>query len=70
MRQAPDTIPSGGVASTRGVAKSRVELAPFNLESTYGSVKPANKPDDFERISKQEKEAKAENTLREMSVHY
>ena len=51
------TIEDGGV---------RLEAAPFSLESAYGSVKPIEKPEDFDRISREIKGAKAEQTVREL----
>ena len=38
----------------------------FSLESAYGSVKPSATPEDFDRISQNAKDAKAEETLREL----
>ncbi|MCY4612547.1 MAG: type II toxin-antitoxin system PrlF family antitoxin [Nitrospira sp.] len=49
------TIEDGGV---------RLAPAPFSLESAYGSVKPVEKPENFEEISRAAKEAKAEKTVR------
>ncbi len=40
--------------------------ASFTLESAYGSVKPSHRPEDFKKISRAVKEAKAEDTLRKM----
>lgn len=51
------TIEDGGV---------RLESAPFSLESAYGSVKPVGKPEDFVKISREVKDAKAEKTAREL----
>ena len=51
------TIEDGGV---------RLESAPFSLESVYGSVKPVGKPEDFVKISREVKDAKAEKTAREL----
>ena len=51
------TIEDGGV---------RLESAPFSLESAYGSVKPVEKPEDFDKISLEVKDAKAEKTAREL----
>ena len=47
------TIEDGGV---------RLAPVPFSLESAYGSVKPVEKPENFEEISRAAKEAKAEKT--------
>ena len=38
----------------------------FTLESAYGSVKPSQRPEEFEEISQVAKEAKAEKTLRKL----
>ena len=47
---------------------NEVRLAPasFTLESAYGSVKPSQRPEDFEKLSRAAKEAKAERTLRKL----
>ena len=51
------------------IEDGEVRLAPasFSLESAYGSVKPSNKPEDFDEVSRTAKEAKAEKTARELS---
>ena len=45
----------------------RLAAASFDLESAYGSVKPSNSPEDFQRVSRIAKDAKAEETARELS---
>ena len=45
----------------------RLAPAPFSLESAYGSVKPVEKPENFEEISRAAKEAKAEKTVRALN---
>lgn len=45
----------------------RLAAVPFSLESAYGSVKPSNRPEDFETISRNAKDGKAEETARELS---
>jgi antitoxin PrlF len=47
------------------IEDGQVRLAPakFTLETAYGSVKPLNRPEDFEAIKEQ---ALAENAEREM----
>ncbi len=40
--------------------------AAFSLESAYGSVKPSANPEDFDEVSRNAKEAKVEDTLREL----
>ncbi len=52
------TIENGGV---------RLAPASFSLESAYGSVKPVEKPENFEEISRIAKEAKAEKTARALN---
>ena len=44
----------------------RLAAASFSLESAYGSVKPSSKPEDFDEVSRNAKEAKAEETAREL----
>ncbi|MCY4652453.1 MAG: type II toxin-antitoxin system PrlF family antitoxin [Dehalococcoidia bacterium] len=44
----------------------RLSAASFSLESAYGSVKPSTTPEDFEEISRNAKDAKVEDTLREL----
>ena len=39
--------------------------ASFSLESAYSSVKPSRNPEDFDEVSRDAKEAKAEETIRE-----
>ncbi|MDE0154321.1 MAG: type II toxin-antitoxin system PrlF family antitoxin [Gammaproteobacteria bacterium] len=51
------TIEDGGV---------RLESAPFSLESAYGSVKSVEMPEDFAKISREVKDAKAEKTAQEL----
>lgn len=45
----------------------RLAPAPFTLESAYGSVKPSQRPEDFDEISRNAKDAKAGQTARELS---
>ena len=52
------TIEDGGV---------RLASARFSLESAYGSVKPVEKPENFDKISRAVKEAKAEKTVRKLN---
>ncbi len=40
--------------------------ATFTLESAFGSVQPSARPEDFEGVSREAKDAKVEDTLREM----
>ena len=41
--------------------------ASFTLESAFGSVRPSQRPEDFEAISRMAKDAKAEKTAHELS---
>lgn len=43
----------------------KVRLAPaaFTLETTFGSVRPSKRPEDFKRMTQAAKEAKAEETV-------
>ena len=52
------TIEEGGV---------RLAPASFSLESAYGSVKSLEKPENFEKISRSAKEAKAQKTARALN---
>ena len=53
------TIEDGG--------KVRLAAASFTLESAYGSVKPSTSPEDFDEASRSAKDAKTEETARELS---
>ncbi len=44
----------------------RLAAASFDLESAYGSVKPAGPTQDFKAVSRNAKDAKAEDTVREL----
>ena len=50
------TIEDGG--------KVRLAAASFSLESAYGSVKPSTSPEDFDEVSRNARDAKAEDTAR------
>ena len=52
------TIEDGG--------KVRLAAASFTLESAYGSVKPSKRPEDLDEVSRKAKDAKAEETAREL----
>ena len=45
----------------------RLAVPSFTLESAYGSVRPSRKPEDFDEISRDAKQGKAEETARELS---
>ena len=48
------------------IEKEGVRLAPvsFSLESVYGSVKSADKPEDLDKLIDEAKETKAQRTIR------
>ena len=46
----------------------RLSAASFSLASAYGSVKPSRNPEDFDEISRSAKDAKVEDTLRELGA--
>lgn len=50
------------------IEDSQVRLAPvrFTIETAYGSVKPLNRPEDFDEIARVAKEEHAERVVREM----
>ncbi len=68
------TANGGGLRMSENLAReqpydrvaARAEMA-RSLESAYGSVKPSSEPEDFDEISRNAKDAKAEDTLRELS---
>ncbi len=41
----------------------RLKPVAFTLESTFGSVKPSNRPEDFDAILSEVKDAKSERTV-------
>ena len=47
-------------------AEVRLAAGSFSLESAYGSVKPSRKPERFDEIARRAKDAKAEETAREL----
>ena len=53
------------------IAKNEADINPssdaMSLEDAYGSVKPSGKPEDFKQITAIAKQAKAEQTVREMN---
>ena len=53
------------------LAKNEANISPpstvMSLEAAYGSVKPANKPEDFKQITAIAKQAKAEKTAQGLS---
>ena len=53
------TIEDGG--------RVRLAAASFSLESAYGSANPTTSPEDFDEVSRSAKDAKAEDTARELS---
>ena len=67
VRRVLGVKPGDGVAFI--IEDGGVRLAPvsLSLESAYGSVKPVEKPENFEEISRAAKEAKAERTVRALN---
>lgn len=55
------------VAINEEGSEVRIRIALFRLESAYGSVKPSTTPEDFDAISRNAKDAKVQDTLRELS---
>ena len=53
------------------IAKNEADINPssdaMSLEDAYGSVKPSSKPEDFKQITAIAKQAKAEQTARELN---
>ena len=47
--------------------KVHLAAASFTLESAFGSVKPSQRPEDFQEISRMAKDGKAEQALRELN---
>lgn len=45
----------------------RIAAAPFNLESAYGSVRASKDAEDFKRVCRNAKDAKAEATARQLT---
>ncbi len=46
--------------------KVGLAAASFSLESVYGSVKPSKSPEDFDEVARSARDAKAEETAREL----
>jgi antitoxin PrlF len=44
----------------------RLASVPFTLETAYGSVKPLNRPEDFDAVSRTAKEEHVERVLQRM----
>ena len=59
--------PKDKVAFTIEDGEVRLAPASFDLASAYGSVKPAQMPEDFEEVSRIAKDDKAEKIIRESS---
>ena len=60
-----------GLEIEESIAKSEADTNPspdaMSLEDAYGSVKSSSKPEDFKQITAIAKQAKAEQTAREMN---
>lgn len=54
------------------LAGNEADISPspdqMSLEAAHGSVKPSNRPEDFDEITAIAKQAKAEETARELNV--
>ena len=59
--------PRDEVAFTIEGGEVRWAASSFSLESGYGSVQPSRNPEDFDKVSQDAKEAKAQETTRELS---
>lgn len=59
--------PRGRVVFTIDDGKVYLAPAPFTLESAYGSVRHSGGPADWESIIHSAKDAKAEETVRELT---
>lgn len=66
MRRVLGIKPRDKVVFTIEDGEVRLESAPFSLESAYGSVKPVEMLEDFAKISREVKDAKAEKTAQEL----
>ena len=66
MRRALGLKPKDKVTFTIEGDEVRLSPVSFTLEAAYGSVKPSQSPEDFEEISREAKEAKAEQSAREL----
>ena len=54
------------VAFTIEGGEARMAAKDFTLESAYGSVKPAENPEGLDEAARNAKDAKAEETAREL----
>lgn len=68
VRRVLGVKPGDKVAFTIEDDEVRLASARFSLESAYGSVKPVERPENFDKISRAVKETKAEKTVQELSV--
>lgn len=68
VRRVLGVMPGDKVAFTVRDGEVRLVPAAFSLVSVYGSVKPSSKPENFDEVSRAAKEAKAEKTVRELSI--
>ena len=51
-------------SSTRGNRTTKQDKGSFDLDSAYGSVKGSRSPEDWDQVSRNAKDAKAEKTVR------
>ena len=67
VRRVLGVKPREKVAFTIEDGEVRLSAASFSLESAFGSVKPTKRPEDFEAVARKAKDAKAGDTVRELS---
>ena len=66
VRRALGVNPGDKVTFTIDGDEVRLKPSFFTLETVFGSVKPLNKPEDFDRIISEVKAGRAEQTVREL----
>ena len=66
VRRALGLKPRDKVASSIEGGIVRLAAAASSLESAYGSVNPARKPENFEEISRAAKDSKTESAARRL----
>ncbi len=58
--------PRGKVAFQIDDGEVRLAAVEFTLETAYGSVKPINRPEDFEKLIREAMEEHVQDVIREM----
>ncbi|MBI2917405.1 MAG: AbrB/MazE/SpoVT family DNA-binding domain-containing protein [Chloroflexi bacterium] len=66
VRRVLGVKPRDKVTFTIEGTEVRLAAVSYSLESAYGSVKPANRPEDFKQVSRVARDAKAEATIRKL----